>query len=201
MAFKVYKDDVAGALFTVLIIFGLFTIVVTTLRFIAAQRAKRRLSLEDWLALSSELVYLASTGFSLAGKSALVVVYHLFVTAPVLVTAPSPQILIAIRKVLLLSNFNVVLAFANGRHTIDLAYTDQDEFEFLRKVRDNIQRSHLPCSISADVAQCTHTYIIHITHVQEGRGHARVTTHYLILDASSCTPLTQEAASKSRRTI
>lgn len=77
MAFKVYDAAVDGALFTVLIVFGVFTIVVTTLRFIAARRAKRRPSLEDWLALSSELVYLASTGFGLAGKSALMVLYHL----------------------------------------------------------------------------------------------------------------------------
>lgn len=69
MAFEVYKDAVAGALFTVLIVFGLFTIVVTTLRFIAARRTKRQPSLEDWLALSSELVYLAFTVFSLTGKS------------------------------------------------------------------------------------------------------------------------------------
>lgn len=73
MAFEVYKDSVSGALFTVLIVFGVFTIVVTTLRFIAARRAKRRPSLEDWLALSSEIVFLASAASSSVGKLALMV--------------------------------------------------------------------------------------------------------------------------------
>lgn len=73
MAFTVFEDPVSGALFVVLIVFGVFTIVVTALRFIAARQTKRQPSLEDWLALSSELVYLAFTAFSLAGTSVVTV--------------------------------------------------------------------------------------------------------------------------------
>lgn len=84
MAFEVFKDAVSGALFTVIIVFGVFTIVVTTLRFIAARRAKRRPALEDWLALSCELVFLASAASSLVRKLALMVLYHLLLLRPAL---------------------------------------------------------------------------------------------------------------------
>ena len=73
MAFEVFKDSTQGAYFVVLIISAVLSVVAVVLRFLATRRMGRKPGLEDWLAVSAVVVFLARIGTVLYGMSSHVV--------------------------------------------------------------------------------------------------------------------------------
>jgi hypothetical protein len=67
MAFEVFKDSTQGTYFVVLIISAVLSVVAVVLRFLATRRMGRKPGLEDWLAVSAVVVFLARVGAVLYG--------------------------------------------------------------------------------------------------------------------------------------